>query len=425
MATKKYLLFISILMLMILISDSSARTVQITNSENQAIAIIDNAVDKAMTQVMESINNNPAAAQDTITDVFALINDAFDKAIALIQGAVTGEIHSVEVKSAVYCPSAEEINSNIQQSIETIARILADKAIEPNEIDIAGSIIAGMASAYELIGTNTYRISAELAGKNIISTASGNFKGDEVFALVRLSQISDTPCNNLWWTELCDFYRNIQNSVGGTEGYISQFADAGPSTAVFNLAYYTISAYYVKSDDKEIWRRRLANYLAQIDDGSSDFPVMVLGMATWALAITGKLDDTLLDPSGTGAACWNHKKLKDLPAILLSHHVPAGLYAGSFFRRFDHGGDNTNRLSNGCEDTIFATLGLIGAYRGNPNPDAEAAITAAKRAIVEMIDTNGTLCHQLECRCLDNYRLLAAEVLQALGEMRNAGDIGL
>ncbi len=428
MANKKLLLFMLFFMLMALINESSARTAQITNSVDEAIAIINSAIDEAIALVREAIDSDPAQTGEAINDACSLIRNAVDKATALIQGAVIEEVTLIEEEIEEDITSTEEgIHRDIQDTIETIASRLAEnKTFGPNEINFAGSIVAGMVSAYELIGDNAYRISAELAGENILSAASGNFKGDEVFAIARLSQICGTQCDNLWWAALCDFYRNVQNDDGGTEGYISQLASAGPSTAVFNLAYYVITAYYVGAEDKEIWRRELINYLIQIDDDISDSPVMVLGIATWALTLTGELDDTLLDPDRTGSPCWHKKKLKDLPAILLSHQVPAGaLYTGSFFRRFDHSGDITSYLSSGdTEDTIFAILGLIGAYQDNPDSEIEAAIIAAKQAIVEIIGPDGNLCnHQLECQCLDNYRLLAAEILQVFRELCSAENL--
>jgi hypothetical protein len=428
MADKKLLLFMLFLMLMSLIGESSARTVQIPTSIDEAIAIINNAIDEAIALVREAIDSDPTQTDEAINNACSLLRDAVDEATTLIQEAAIEEVTLIEEEIEEDIASTEErINGDIQEKIQTLARKLVEnKTFGPNEIDFAGSIVAGMVSAYELIGDNSYRISAELVGENIISAALGNFKGDEVFALARLSQICGTQCDNPWWTALCEFYQNVQNDVGGTGSYVSQLASAGPSTAVFNLAYYAVAAYYVDAADKEIWRSELINYLIQIDDDISDSPVMVLGIATWALTLTGGLDDTALDPDRTGSPYWHKKKLKDLPAILLSHQVPAGaIYTGSFFRRFDHGGDITGCLpSGGTEDAIFAILGLIGAYQDNPGSEIEAAIIAAKQAIVEIIGSDGNLCnHQLECHCLDNYRLLAAEILQVFRELCNAENL--
>ena len=91
----------------------------------------------------------------------------------------------------------------------------------------------------------------------------------------------------------------------GTGGYISQFSSIEPSTAVFYIAHHVAAAYYVSAIDRLTWRPALINYLAKVDDTSSAFPVLALGMATWALASTGPLDNTLIDPSGAGAPYWS------------------------------------------------------------------------------------------------------------------------
>jgi F0F1-type ATP synthase membrane subunit b/b' len=437
MSKRKLLLFMSVFMVMTLTNVSHAGTVQFPDSIDQAIAMINNAIDEAIALVRGAVDN-PEEAGEAIDDACSLIKEAIDKANALIREAVAEDVNSIEEKIDESISSMqeeneenitsmqEEIREDIQETIEDMAQKLAEKGtIKPNEIDFAGSIVTGMVSAYELIGDNTYRIKAELAGKNILSIASGNFKGEEIFAIVRLSQIYDSTDNNIWWTTLCDFYQNIQNNINGTEDYISQLASSGLSTTVFNLAYYTITADYVGAVDREIWRRELINYLVQVDDNCSDSPVMLLGMATWALSLTGELDNTLLDPSGTGALCWRNKKLKDLPAILASHQVPAGeLNAGNFYHRFDHNFDViSDLLDSDIEDTIFATLGLISAYNRDPNSEIEATIIAAQQAIIEMINPNGDPCPQLDDQCLEKYRLLAAEILQVFRELFIALDM--
>ncbi len=423
MTNKRILLFLLFFMLATLISESPAKAVQINNSIDQAIAMINNAIDEAIASIKEALDNDPAQARETIKDALAQIRGEIDRATDLIEEVINDEVTLIEETiEEDFASTQETINRGIQETIEIVAdRLGEDGAVGLNEIDFTGSIIAGRVSAYELIGDNAYKISAELAGENILSIASSNFKGDELFALARLSQISSDPNENPWWTALCDFYQNVQNSVDGTEDYISQFASAGPSTAVFNLAYFVITAYYVDTEDKEVWRRELINYLAQIDNDSSDSPVMVLGIATWALALTGELDDTLLDTSGTEATCWNHrKKLKDLPTILLNQQVPNDeLYAGSFYRQFDHDSDGMSGLPRGdIEDTIFATLGLIGAYQENPSSEIEDAIISAYQVIVETINAaDGSRYHRSDWMCLDDYRLLAAEILQVIREM--------
>jgi len=416
MANMKSSLFV-FFMLAILIGQSGASALQVNTSIDQAIALINKTIDESLARVDEVIEEHFAQAEEAIDEALARIKAAIDEAIALIEEAIDEDLAQAE----------EAINKDIQEAAETLASRLTeaelmfslDEATELIEMDFTGLIAAGMASAYELIGDNTYKTFAEIVGENILSTALGDFTGDEVFALARLSQISSTPHENLWRTVVSDFYRDVQNGIDGTEGYLRQFAEASPSTAVFHLAYYVIGAYYVDAEDKEIFRCKLINYLSQVDDDCSDSPVMALGIATWALALTGALDDTLIDLSGTGAACWNHKKLKDLPELLLSLQVPDGEpYAGSFYRRFDCGDGGTGGFLCGyTEDAIFATLGLIGVFRDDPALDLEAAILASQRAILDAIDGTGSLCHHREIECSDCYQIHAAEMLQVLGEL--------
>jgi len=144
---------------------------------------------------------------------------------------------------------------------------------------------------------------------------------------------------------------------------------------------------------------------------------MALGIATWALALTGPLDDTLIDPSGTGTAYWSGKKLADLPGALLSHQVPDGeLYAGTFYWRFDHGdGGSGEPVSGYTEDAIFNTLGLIAASRGDPALDLDAAIDAAGQALLGGVKSGGKVFEHLWLESSDYYTF-GGEMLQVLGE---------
>jgi len=122
-----------------------------------------------------------------------------------------------------------------------------------------------------------------------------------------------------------------------------------------------------------------------------------LGIATWSLAETGPLDDTLIDPYATGILYWNGKKLEDLPALLVSHQVPDGdLCAGSFYWRFDHDdGDSGCCVSGYTEDTIFATLGLISASQTNSDLHLDAAINTACQALLDAVNNEGIVVEHL------------------------------
>jgi len=177
-----------------------------------------------------------------------------------------------------------------------------------------------------------------------------------------------------------------------TQGCTGRFVGTEPSTVVFYVAHQVVAAYYVDAGDKRIWRQGLIGWLSRVDD-SSQFPVMALGVATWALAQTGPLDDSLITPSGEGAPYWIGKTLKDLPDLLLSHQVAEGQPgAGSFYWQFQHGeGD----LNNCTEDAIFATLGLVAASKANPAPNLDSAILAARDALLGGVTSHGMVWERL------------------------------
>ena len=292
----------------------------------------------------------------------------------------------------------------------------------PLEAGYTGSIVAGLVGAYEAEGDVNWKVSAELGGDYILAFAKGNFYGDEAFALSRLSQVSDSPSANIWRTVLGDFYFNVTNGEGGTGGYISQFSSIEPSTAVFYIANHVVAAYYVSTTDRLTWRQALINYLAKVDDSSSAFSVLALGVATWALASTGPLDNTLIDPSGAGAPYWSGKRLRDLPGLLVTHQVPAGeLYAGSFYWRFDHtSGGSDDAASGYTEDSVFASLGLVAAAAADPALDIDDSIHAAREALLEGVDSDGTVSEHLSGLGAVYYAY-AGEMVNVLSELVLSG----
>jgi len=326
--------------------------------------------------------------------------------------------------------SQTALAASVGETVRTVAdRLEAEQITEgfdsgswPNEAAFTGSIVAGLVGAYELTCENIYRRSAELGADYILWTAQGNFYGDEAFALARLSQIVvEDPLNNPYRTAVSDFYYNVKKSPDGIKGYISYFAGIEPSTAVFYLANHVVSAYSVDAEDRQLWRQGLIDRLAQVDD-SSLFPVMALGVATWALVETGPLDETFIDPSSQGTAYWNFKTLTDLPDLLVSHQVPEGRpYAGSFYWQFHHEEGDPNGYT---EDTIFATLGLIAASRANPDPKVDAAVLAAREALLDGISTDGRVWEHLSQEG-EGYSVYAGEMLQVLWELAIPGDLNL
>ncbi len=298
---------------------------------------------------------------------------------------------------------------------------------QPDKIGFTGSIAAGLVGAYELTCDPNYKNSAEEAGYYIYwRSHPAFFYGDEAYAL---SCLSENSTLHVWHDSLYEFFYNIQIFMGGTEDYINHFMYTEPSTAVFYVANNTIAAYNVGASDKQIWRQGLIKLLSKVDDNTASYPVMALGVATWALAKTGSLDDTLIDPDNTGAPYWKDKTLKDLPSLLISHQVPQGLRGmGSFYWMFNHTpGDLKN---NYTEDAIYAAMGLAAASKipnNDPNLDPnvlDAAIYAARRSLYNGVDSDGNVYVKLS----KNGALLnvyAGEMLQAIRELNIPGDINL
>lgn len=230
--------------------------------------------------------------------------------------------------------------SQIGTTVDTIAARLQQQQTAAGpfagnwEIGFNGSIVAGLIGAYEYTGKEAYAAAARLGGDYIILDAESGLFGDDAYALMRLSQCAENPEANRWRTVLSNFYQHVQADDGGTFEYIDGYGTIDPSTAVFYLAHHAVAAHYVNAADKGLWRSMLVSYLSRVTDSSARYPVMALGVATWALAQTGPLDGT---PVGNASAVWKGKTLMDLPALLVSHQVPAGAEnAGTFYGRFDH-----------------------------------------------------------------------------------------
>lgn len=322
----------------------------------------------------------------------------------------------------------------IGQAIGTVADRLetaqlksgVNAGIWPKEASFTGSIAAGMVSAFRASCEPAYRNSAELAGEYIIWSAQGNFYGDEAFALTLLSEISDDPNNNIWRSAVSNFYADVKD-IAGTADYMTQFEGVEPSTAVFYLAHHVVAAYYVDATDKQIWRDNLLSLLSQVNDISSNFPVMSLGVATWALAGTGPLDQTLVNccnPAEDGY--WNDVKLADLPSLLAGHQVADGEpYAGSFYWRFDHtSGGSPSAASGHTEDAVFATLGLLAAKKSDPQLDLDQAIISAGKALLDSVSQDGRVWEHMSQTGMLLYAY-AGEMLEVLDGLIIEGDLNL
>ena len=321
----------------------------------------------------------------------------------------------------VFAPNAA-MALPIDQAREAIAdRLVAEQAPDgfwPEEAYYTGSIVAGMVSAYKVVGKAEYKAAAELGGNFILKDAEGNFYGDEAYALARLSEITE---DTTYEDAVRDFYNVID-----TYAYIRGFEEAGCSKAVFFIAYHTVAAHMVGAADVGIWREALIQYLSLIDDDVAYYPVLSLGIATWALAQTGPLDDTKIDPFGLiGKEYWQGVALSDLPDILVSHLVTTRfghtgtfyykLHPGTFYYRFDHaptagaGGDFV--ASGFTEDTIFGLLGLMAV--ATAETDFYEEVEGAQVILCQPVASSGIVYEHI-FRGGEIYYVYAGGMLQAL-----------
>jgi len=118
--------------------------------------------------------------------------------------------------------------------------------------------------------------------------------------------------------------------------------------------------------------------------------------------------------------------LADLPGLLLGHQVLPGVQdAGSFYWRFDHGyGGVPSAVSGYTEDTIFGTLGLVAASRADPALEFDAAILAARQALLGGVYGGGVVYEHLWLQGAIYYAY-AGEMLQVLSELIIPGDLNL
>lgn len=256
-----------------------------------------------------------------------------------------------------------------------------------DEEDFTGSIVAGLAYGYEVTGDAGCMTACTLGADYCIDAAGGNFFGDEAYALARVTDITQDPA---YADAVLKFYNGLD-----THKYIAGFSATDRSNAVFYIAHHAVAAHKVGAKDAGIWREALIYYLSLIEDDLAYYPVMSLGVATWALAQTGPMDDTKMDPDGLGQAYWADARLSDLPDLLSSHQVLSGGYAGSFYHRFDHTPAGPGFEASGyTEDAIFGVLGLIAADEVIAAPedtgwDFDPEIRNAREALTASVSPGG------------------------------------
>lgn len=321
-------------------------------------------------------------------------------------------------------PSLAEEASETGNAVRAAANRLALGQVQsgpfegswPGEEAYTGSIVAGLVHAYGITTNEDAKIAAIAGGNFILRAAAGNYYGDEAYALMCLSTMSDDAPLSMWRFVLDDFYHNVSHrSQGGTAGYIAQFAEVDPSIAVYFLAHHTVAAFYVDTEDKSMWREALVDYLIRVDD-DAESPVMALGMATWALVTIGPLEDSPLDPNGEGVPYWSMTTASELPQLLLTHQVREGQDAGSFYWRFDHGNAGLGGPFGGyTEELVSSTLALAAVHERVDDPEIEPAIEQARDLLVGSIDEDGGVRQHLTLGG-EAYFYETAGVLRALAD---------
>jgi len=319
------------------------------------------------------------------------------------------------------------------------ARLVVDQAANgswPENPGYASGTVAGLVDAYKLTCDEDVLAAAEAGGDFVIletqTNYGGNYLGDEVFALVGLSDISDDP---KYLLEAQDFYRLIKEDTYGAQGYTDGYLDMvpfDPSRAVFYMAHHVIAAYRVNAADKQIWRDMLRYYLAQVED-TNYYPVLALGDATWALAQT----DTGLDPSvpvipqgKTGNSFWNGVSLAQLPQLICNVQVTESPYRGGFYDRLQPAVDS---VSGFTQDTAYCMLALQTAEKYSPAVASTADIPALYQALMSGVyfdssqaDSVATVFGYLwEESPSDEFYWYASNMLMALSSAVINGDADL
>ena len=296
------------------------------------------------------------------------------------------------------------------------------------EEGFTGSIVPGLISAYNLTGNPSYLAAAEDGGAFILSSAVGNYYGDEAYALSLLSEISSDPLNNSWRDALTLFYQCVRMNPGGTAAYIDAYSGFEPSASVFYLAHHAVAAYYVDATDKALWRNAVIEYLSEVADEIADYPVLSLGVATWALAKTGPLDHYIwiLPSHPSGQTYFDDVRLDDLPGLILSHQFPyVDPFACSFYWRFDHGQSGSDPAKGYTEDTVFSVLGLIAAANWQCTGAYTMAIQDVRDIMPLAVETgsnSGEVNNHIWLWNTTHTHHYAGELLQALDAVTPEGD---
>jgi len=235
-----------------------------------------------------------------------------------------------------------------------------------------GTMAAGLVDAHWMTCDPSYKAAAELAGDWILDHADGcSFYYDDINALMQLSEIHCTPSSNTWRTALEDYYACVESQPydplfdkAGTELVIAELeAVQGIPWVVMTVAHYTVGAYYADAADKVIWRDELIRLLEEANAPHAE-QVMMLGVATWALAQTGGLDDTSCYVGSPLSDEGVAEQLDELPGLLASYQVPSNsanaAYRSHFITIYNYPNES---FSGYTETNIYAAMGLAAAQK--------------------------------------------------------------
>ena len=277
------------------------------------------------------------------------------------------------------------------------------------EEGFVGEVMTGLACTHLVVADDYYKNAANAAGDFVLAEAGyGPTAGlyavplyaAEAYGLTRLSEISSDPFHNPWRTAASDLFDEIRRHSGTMAGFIDQivsgYGSGSIGTAVYDVARFTATAGYVTDVNLPVWRTKLMDTLADVDD-YADAPVLALGAAVWALAATGDMDDTTLSGS---SPVLNGKKLSELPGMLAA--LQDG--DGSFFWTF--AGDYPGYT----EPTVMGALGLMAADDGAYSSEISAAVSA----LADGVDGDGAAYYFIGDDSTDGSYYFAGEALEVI-----------
>ncbi len=321
-----------------------------------------------------------------------------------------------------------EADSNLDAAMRSGDRLVSFQEANGSwlEFGFTGESVAGLAQAYKVTGDEAYKLAAESGAQYSLYDEAGyepsshkytyGLFASGAYALTRVSDVSADPASNAWRTAVVDYYQYIRVGGAKTSDFINWYlTDAEDSGAVYDLAYHALAASYVDATDKGDFRSGLITALADIDN-TDNAPVMALGAAVWALAETGPMDSTIVDPGAAPGSLWDGVSLSGLPGLLM------GLQAedGSFYTTFD-----PNMGSGFTETTAMGTLGLSAANTADTSLDYDNAIAQSRAALASGVGGEGEVYWGIGENGYPAYHFLGGETLLSLLVHSDANDCDL